>query len=114
MLVADVGGFSAGPYRIVIHTTPGLHVAERILGGAAVRACRAPTEPVVVPIRMWEQGTATLSTRVPGLALERGPRGSKASPSCCTRASPGRSTRSPGVVNDRVACGVIGAMPTLF
>ena len=46
VMVADVGGFDAGlvPDRHPCHAR--LHVAERILGRAAVRCCRTTGAPV--------------------------------------------------------------------
>ena len=84
-------GFSAGP--------------PLVLPGAA--------EPVAVPFRIWEQGTATLSTRVPGLTL-KGPGGIEGRSIVLHASQSGSLDAVPGVVNDRVACGVIGAVPTLF
>ena len=64
-------------------------------------------------IRMWEQGTATLSTRVPGLALS-GPAGIEGHSVVLHASQFGPLDAVPGVANDRVACGVIGPIPTLF
>ena len=111
-MVADVGGFSAGLYRIAIHMTPictspnGFSAGPPfVLPGAAA--------PVVIPIRMWEQGTATLAERVPGLTLT-GPTGIEGKSVVLHASQFGSLDATPGVGNDRVACGVIGAVPTLF
>ncbi|MET0683162.1 MAG: superoxide dismutase family protein [Casimicrobiaceae bacterium] len=111
-MVADVGGFSSGPYRIAIHTTPvctspnGFSAGPPfVLPGAAA--------PVVVSIRMWEQGTATLSERVPGLTLT-GPTGIEGKSIVLHASQFGPLDATPGVINDRVACGVIGVVPTFF
>ena len=112
VLVADVGGFSAGSYRIVIHTTPICTSPNGFSAGPPFIPAGA-TEPVVVPIRMWEQGTATLSIRVPGLALS-GPAGIEGHSVVLHAGQSGPLDAVPGVVNNRVACGVIGPIPTLF
>ena len=111
-MVADVGGFSAGLYRIAIHMTPictspnGFSAGPPfVLPGAAA--------PVVIPIRIWEQGTATLAERVPGLTLT-GPSGIEGKSVVLHASQFGSLDAAPGVVNDRVACGVIGVIPTLF
>ena len=110
VLVADVGGFSAGPYRIAIHTTPVCTSPNGFSAGPPFVPAGA-TEPVVVPIRMWEQGTATLTTRIPGLALS-GPAGIEGHSVVLHASQFGPLDAVPGVVNDRVACGVIGPIPT--
>ena len=112
VLVADVGGFSAGAYRIVIHTTPVCTSPNGFSAGPPFVPAGA-TEPVIVPIRMWEQGTATLTTRVPGLALS-GSAGIEGHSIVLHASQVGPLDAIPGVANDRVACGVIGPVPTLF
>lgn len=109
-LVADVGGFSGGPYRFVIHTTP---VCTSPNGFSAGPPLLLPGTgaPIVVPVTIaTDQGTATLSTRVPGITLAM-----VDGKSLVLHASEmGPLDAQPGVRNDRVACGVIGQIPTLF
>ena len=112
VLVADVGGFSAGLYRIVIHTTPVCTSPNGFSAGPPFVPAGA-TAPVAVPIRMWEQGTATLSQRVPALTLS-GPAGIEGKSIVLHASATGPLDAVPGVPNDRVACGVIGPVPTLF
>ncbi len=111
-ILADVGGFSAGWYRIAIHTTPVCTSPNGFSAGPPF-VLPGTTEAVVVPIRMWEQGTATLSTRVPGLTLA-GPTGIEGKSIVLHASMSGSLDTTPGAVNDRVACGVIGVVPTLF
>jgi Cu/Zn superoxide dismutase len=111
-MVADVGGFSAGPYRVVIHMTPICTSPNGFSAGPPL-VLPGAAEPVAVPLRIWEQGTATLSTRVPGLAL-KGPAGIEGRSIVLHASQSGSLDATPGVVNDRVACGVIGVVPTLF
>ena len=111
-ILADVGGFSAGWYRIAIHTTPICTSPNGFSAGPPL-VLPGTTEPVVVPIRMWEQGTATLSTRVPGLTMA-GPTGIEGKSIVLHASMSGSLDTTPGAVNDRVACGVIGVVPTLF
>ena len=89
-------GFSAGP--------------PFVLPGAAA--------PVVVAAIIYQQGTATLSTRVPGLTLS-GPTGSRAGRSCCTPASriarrDARRSQRPGRVrrDRRHADALLNALPS--
>ena len=112
VLVADVGGFSAGAYRIVIHTTPVCTSPNGFSAGPPFVPAGA-TEPLIVPIRMWEQGTATLSTRIPGAVLS-GPAGIEGKSVVLHASQFGPLDATPGVGNDRVACGAIGPVPTLF
>jgi Cu/Zn superoxide dismutase len=111
-ILADIGGFSAGWYRIAIHMTPICTSPNGFSAGPPL-VLPGTTEAVVVPIRTWEQGTATLSTRVPGLTL-KGPAGIEGKSIVLHASQSGSLDAVPGVVNDRVACGVIGAVPTLF
>jgi len=111
-MVADVGGFSAGLYRIAIHTTP-ICTSPNGFSAGPPFVLPGATAPVIVPIRMWEQGTATLTERVPGLTLT-GPTGIEGKSIVLHASQFGSLDATPGVVNDRVACGVIGVIPTLF
>ncbi len=111
-VVAGVGGFSAGSYRIVVHTTPVCTSPNGFSAGPPFVPAGA-TAPVAIPIRMWEQGTATLTIRVPGIALA-GPTGVEGKSLVLHASESGPLDAQPGVPNDRVACGVIGPIPTLF
>ena len=112
-VVADVGGFSGGPYRLAIHTTP---VCTSPNGFSAGPPFPFPGTgaPVVVPSTITiDQGTATLTTRVPGIALG-GPNGIDGKSIVLHASESGPLDAQPGVPNDRVACGVIGPIPTFF
>jgi len=112
VMVADVGGFTSGPYRIVIHTTP---ICTSPNGFSAGPPFLLPGTgaPVIVAATFYEQGTASVATRVPGLALS-GPAGIEGKSIVLHASWSGSLDASPGISNDRVACGVIGAIPTLF
>ena len=69
--------------------------------------------PVVVATTIHHQGTATMVTRIPGLALS-GPAGIEGRSIVLHASESGSLEASPGVPNDRVACGVITVIPTLF
>ena len=111
-MVADVGGFSSGLYRIAIHTTP-ICTSPNGFSAGPPFALPGAAAPVVMPIRIWEQGTATLAERVPGLTLT-GPTGIEGKSIVLHASQFGSLDATPGVVNDRVACGVIGVIPTVF
>lgn len=111
-VVADVGGFAAGPYRFVVHTTP---VCTSPNGFSAGPPFLLPGTgaPVAVPTVIYHQGTATLTTRVPGIALT-GPAGVEGKSVVLHASESGPLDAQPDVPNDRVACGVIGPVPTIF
>jgi Cu-Zn family superoxide dismutase len=112
-LVADVGGLSGGQYRFVIHTTP---ICTSPNGFSAGPPFLLPgtDAPVVVPVIITvDQGTATLTQRVPGIALT-GPNGIEGKSLVLHAGGSGPLDAQPGVPNERVACGVIGPIPTLF
>ena len=112
VVVADVGGFAAGPYRFVVHTTP---VCTSPNGFSAGPPFLLPGSgaPVTVSAVIYHQGTATLTTRVPGITLG-GPTGVEGKSLVLHASESGPLDAQPGVPNDRVACGVIGPVPTLF
>jgi Cu-Zn family superoxide dismutase len=112
-VVADFGGFTGGPYRFVVHTTP---VCTSPNGFSAGPPFLLPGTgaPVVVPTTIAsDQGTATLTLRVPGIAL-KGPNGIEGKSLVLHAGEMGSLDAQPGVPNNRVACGVIGPIPTLF
>jgi Cu-Zn family superoxide dismutase len=112
-VVADVGGFSGGQYRFVIHTTP---ICTSPNGFSAGPPFLLPgtDAPVVVPVIVTvDQGTATLTQPVPGIALT-GPNGIEGKSLVLHAGGSGPLDAEPGVPNERVACGVIGPVPTLF
>jgi len=112
-LVADVGGLSGGQYRFVIHTTP---ICTSPNGFSAGPLFLLPGHDVarVVPVIITiDQGTATLTQRVPGIALT-GPNGIEGKSLVLHAGGSGSLDAQPGVPNNRVACGSIGPVPTLF
>ena len=111
-VVADVGGFAAGPYRFVVHTTP---VCTSPNGFSAGPPFLLPGTgaPIVVTTAIYHQGTATLTLRVPGIALT-GPTGIEGKSLVLHASETGPLDAQPNVPNDRVACGVIGPIPILF
>jgi len=112
VMVADVGGFSPGSYRIVIHTTPVCTSPNGFSAGPPFVLPDAGT-PVVVAATIHHQGTAGVATRVPGLALS-GPAGIEGRSIVLHASGSGSLEARPGIPNDRVACGVITAVPALF
>ncbi len=109
---AEIGGFSPGPYRIVIHANP---VCTSPNGFSAGPPLVLPETgaPVIVAMNILHQGTASLITRVPGLALS-GPAGIEGRSVVLHAGRSGSLDASPGVANDRAACGVIGAIPSFI
>lgn len=111
-MVAEVGGFSGGAHRIVIHANP---VCTSPNGFAAGPPILLPETgaPVIVAITIENEGTASLVTRVPGLALS-GPAGVEGRSVVLHASRSGPLEALPGLPNDRVACGAIGPIPSLF
>jgi Cu/Zn superoxide dismutase len=112
VMVADVGGFTGGSYRIVIHATP---VCTSPNGFSAGPPFLLPETgaPAIVAMTIHHQGTASIATRVPGLALS-GPAGIEGRSIVLHASRSGSLEASPGVPNDRVACGVIGPISSFF
>ena len=116
MLVADVGGFSPGPYRIVIHATPICTSPNGFSAGPPFVAAGSTGAPVIVMRpRICDQGSADVVDADPGLTLDRAPRASTGKSIVVHAGATGSLDAAPGVPNDRVACGVIGVVSrTLF
>lgn len=110
-MIADFGGFSTGQYRIVIHATPNCTSPNGFSAGPPL-VLPGATAPVVVSTIVYEQGTATLVTRIPGIAFT-GPAGIEGRSIVLHASGAGSLEARPGVPNDRVACGVIGAIRSL-
>jgi Cu/Zn superoxide dismutase len=112
VMVADLGGFTGGSYRIVIHATP---VCTSPNGFSAGPPLLLPETraPIIVAMTIHDQGTATVTMRVAGLALS-GPAGIEGRSVVLHAGRSGSLEALPGVPNDRVACGVIGPIPSLF
>ena len=69
--------------------------------------------PAVVATTIHHQGTAGVSTRVPGLALS-GPAGIEGRSIVLHAGESGSLEASPGIPNNRVACGGITTVPSFF
>ncbi len=111
VMIADFGGFSTGQYRIVIHATPNCTSPNGFSAGPPL-VLPGAAAPVVVSTIVYEQGTATLVTRIPGIAFT-GPAGVEGRSIVLHASGTGSLEARPGVPNDRVACGVIGAIRSL-
>jgi superoxide dismutase, Cu-Zn family len=112
VMVADVGGLTGGSYRIVIHATPVCTSPNGFSAGPPLLLPQSGA-PVVVEMTIHHQGTATITTRIPGLALS-GPAGIEGRSVVLHANRSGSLEASPGVPNDRVACGVIGPLTSRF
>jgi Cu/Zn superoxide dismutase len=96
----------------VVHTTPVCTSPNGFSAGPPFLLPGTGT-PVVVSAVIYHQGTATLTIRVPGVTLG-GPTGVEGKSLVLHASETGPLDAQPGVPNDRVACGVIGPVPTLF
>ena len=111
-MVAEVGGFSTGSYRIAIHATPVCTSPNGFSAGPPLLLPEAGA-PVVIAMNINHQGTASMATRIPGLALS-GPAGIEGRSVVLHAGRSGSLEAAPGIPNDRVACGVIGAISSFF
>ena len=101
-------------YVVTTRLKPGAApAAEELLSAGPPFVLPGTTAPVAVPALIMHQGTATLSTRVPGITLN-GPAGVEGKSIVLHASESGPLDAAPGVPNDRVACGVIGPIPTIF
>ncbi len=112
VMVADLGGFTGGSYRIVVHATPVCTSPNGFSAGPPLLLPQTGA-PVVVEMTIHHQGTATITTRIPGLALS-GPAGVEGRSIVLHASRTGSLEASPGVPNDRVACGAVGPVPSLL
>ena len=112
VMVAEVGGFSTGSYRIAIHATPVCTSPTGFSAGPPLLLPEAGA-PVVIAMNINHQGTASMTTRIPGLALS-GPAGIEGRSVVLHAGRSGSLEAAPGIPNDRVACGVIGTLSAIL
>ncbi len=101
-----------GPHRIVIHANPVCTSPNGFSAGPPILLPETGA-PVIVAITIEHERATSLVTRVPGLALS-GPAGVEGRSVVLHAGWSGTLEASPGIPNDRVACGVIGTLPMLF
>jgi Cu/Zn superoxide dismutase len=96
----------------VLHTTPVCTSPNGFSAGPPFLLPGTGT-PVAVPALIHHQGTATFVLRVPGITLT-GPAGVEGKSIVLHASESGPLDAQPGVPNDRVACGVVGPVPSIF
>jgi Cu/Zn superoxide dismutase len=111
-LLAELGGVGNGRYRIAIHGTGNCTSPNGFSAGAPLRLPGSAL-PVVVTLSTDGDGMASISTRIPGLAID-GPAGVRGKSVVVHAGATSSLETEPGARNDRIACGVIGALTTLF
>jgi len=112
VMVAEIGGFSTGSYRIAIHATPVCTSPNGFSAGPPLLLPEAGA-PVVLAVNINHQGIASMATRIPGLALS-GPAGIEGRSVVLHAGRSGSLEAAPGIPNDRVACGVIGTLAAIL
>jgi Cu/Zn superoxide dismutase len=112
VMVAEIGGFSPGSYRIAIHATPVCTSPNGFSAGPPLLLPEAGA-PVVIAMNINHQGNASTATRIPGLALS-GPAGIEGRSVVLHARASGSLEAAPGIPNDRVACGVIGTLSAIL
>jgi Cu/Zn superoxide dismutase len=109
-MVAEVVGLAgAGIYRAVIHANGNCTSTNAFSAGPPMLLAGS-TEPVVVEFTSQTEGRQAFVQRIRGLTVDR-----LVGRAIVVHAGYyGSLDAQPGVPNDRVGCGVIGAMPPLF
>jgi len=110
-LVVHMTGGAPGVYRVVIHATGNCSSRNGFSAGAPW--IPPGGAPIVVSMATNSEGTATMSTRIAGLALE-GPAGVFGKSVVIHGGAVGPLDAKPDVPNGRIACAVIGAAPSMF
>jgi len=111
-LLAELGGVASGRYRIAVHSTGNCTSPNGFSAGDPLRLPGSAL-PVVVALSTNSDGTASISTRIPGLAID-GPAGVRGKSVVVHAGTTSSLETQPGARNDRLACGVIGALTPLF
>jgi len=108
------GGVSSGPYRVAIHATPNCTSTNGFSAGPPLLRAGS-SEPIVAVVYTegGSQGVVSTVMRLPGVALD-GPAGVNGKSVVVHDRGTGPLDASPGVPNDRIACGVIGPLPPPF
>lgn len=110
-LVVQVNGAAPGVYRVAVHATGNCSSRNGFSAGAPWAPPGRP--PLVVTLATNSEGTATLSTRIAGVAVD-GPDGILGRAVIIHAGAAGSLDAQPGVPNQRIACAVIGTPQSLF
>ena len=111
MMQAHVTGLIPGVYRVALHATG--NCSSRNGFSAGPPWAPAGQAPAVYTMATNSEGTATLSVRIPGLALE-GPEGAFGRSVVVHAGGVGSLDTRPDVANGRIACAVIGTAPSML
>jgi Cu-Zn family superoxide dismutase len=112
MIAANLGGGTPGQWRVAIHAT-GICTSPNGFSAGPPLLLPGTALPAAVPVFTNADGTGGISTRLPGLALE-GPGGIVGKSVVVHAGAIGSLDAQPGIPNNRVACGVIGPVRSLF
>jgi len=110
-MVVHMTGGAPGVYRVVIHATGNCSSRNGFSAGAPWVTTGGA--PIVITMATNTEGTATMSTRIPGLALQ-GPDGVFGKSVVIHEGSVGPLDAKPELPNGRIACAVIGTAPSMF
>jgi superoxide dismutase, Cu-Zn family len=113
VLNASMIGLPPGPSRIVIHTNAVCTSPNGFAAGPPFVPPNATEPPIVWIIANGDENRGAVTMRVPGLALE-GPAGVNGKSAVVHAGVEGSLDAQPGLRNNRIACGVIGALQPLF
>lgn len=112
-MVANFGGVGAGSHRVAIHMNANCTSSNGFSAGAPM-LLPGSSAPVVFSVRTeGSEGTVATVTRIAGLAID-GPAGIEGKSVIVHEGAMGDLEARPGVPNGRVACGLIGPVPSLF
>ncbi len=111
---ADFGIVLSGPYRIAIHSMPNCSSANGFSAGPPI-ALPGASEPVYSTVRTeGSEGSVSMTVRIPGLTLDGATTGVTGKAVVVHQGTSGSLEASPGVPNNRIACGIIGPTPVIF
>lgn len=110
LMQVHVTGLPPGVFRVMLHATGNCSSRNGFSAGAPWGP--PGREPAIYTMATNSEGTATLSVRVAGLVLE-GPDGAFGRSVVVHAGGVGPLDAVPDVPNNRIACAVVGAAPTL-
>jgi len=112
VIVVSLAGGTPGQWRVVVHANGNCTSPNGFSAGPPVNL-PGTAMPAAVQASTSANGGAEIATRLPGLTLE-GPASIVGKSVVVHAGALGSLEAQPGVPNNRVACGVIEARPSLF
>lgn len=112
-MLVSFNGAVAGEYRVVIHANGNCTSPNAFSAGAPWAPSGTTVPPLIRQVVANSNGTAIMTTRIAGLRID-GPEGINGKSVVIHDGALGPLDAQPGIPNNRIACGVIGPLRSIF